>query len=84
MVLEVLPHEHHDRRSGSSAGRSPSPARAQRCAQSCRPIPEHRKLLPIETFSITAGIKGGIAGGIAMVVPATLFSLSDITASGMR
>ncbi len=34
-----------------------------------------RKILPIETFRITTGIRGGIAGGTAMVVPATLFSL---------
>ena len=34
-----------------------------------------RKLLPIETFSVMAGIKGGIAGGIAMIVPAALFGL---------
>jgi len=37
--------------------------------------PQHRKLLPVETFSLAAGIKGGIAGGIAMVVPATAFGL---------
>jgi len=35
----------------------------------------HRKLLPIETFSVTAGIKGGIAGGLAMVIPAALYGL---------
>jgi len=35
----------------------------------------HRKLLPIETFHISTGIKGGIAGGIAMVIPATMFSV---------
>jgi len=34
----------------------------------------HRKLLPVETFHFTTGIRGGIAGGIAMIVPATLFS----------
>jgi hypothetical protein len=34
-----------------------------------------RRILPIETFRITTGIRGGIAGGTAMVVPATLFSL---------
>jgi hypothetical protein len=34
-----------------------------------------RKILPIETFHITTGIRGGIAGGIAMIFPATLFSL---------
>lgn len=33
----------------------------------------HRKLLPLETFSVMAGVKGGIAGGIAMIVPAALF-----------
>jgi hypothetical protein len=35
----------------------------------------HRKLIPLETFQITSGIKGGIAGGIAMTVPAGLFSV---------
>ncbi len=35
----------------------------------------HRKILPIETFKITSGIKGGIAGGIAMTTPAAVFSL---------
>ncbi len=35
----------------------------------------HRKLLPIETFSVVSGIKGGIVGGIAMIVPAALFGL---------
>jgi hypothetical protein len=35
----------------------------------------HRKLLPIETFSIMAGVKGGIAGGTAMIVPAAIFGL---------
>jgi hypothetical protein len=35
----------------------------------------HRKLPPIETFSLASGIKGGIIGGIAMVIPAALFGL---------
>jgi hypothetical protein len=34
-----------------------------------------RKIIPVETFQITTGIRGGIAGGIAMIVPATIFSL---------
>jgi hypothetical protein len=37
--------------------------------------PVHRKMVPIETFRFTTGLKGGIAGGIAMIVPATVFSL---------
>lgn len=40
------------------------------------PISEdHRQVLPYETYTILAGVKGGIAGGIAMVVPATLYGL---------
>jgi hypothetical protein len=35
----------------------------------------HRKLLPLETFSVMAGVKGGIAGGLAMMVPAGLYGL---------
>lgn len=35
----------------------------------------HRARLPMETPSMLAGVKGGIAGGIAMIVPATLYGL---------
>jgi hypothetical protein len=37
--------------------------------------PMHRKIIPVETFQFTTGLKGGIAGGIAMIVPAALFSV---------
>jgi len=37
--------------------------------------PMHRKIVPVETFQFTTGIRGGIAGGIAMIVPATVFSV---------
>jgi len=37
--------------------------------------PMHRKMIPVETFQITTGLKGGVAGGIAMVIPATVFSI---------
>jgi len=37
--------------------------------------PEHRAHLPIETYPILSGIKGGIAGGIAMIAPALLYGL---------
>ncbi|WP_348268590.1 hypothetical protein P8936_05045 [Edaphobacter paludis] len=36
---------------------------------------DHRQVLPYETYTILAGVKGGIAGGIAMIVPATLYGL---------
>ena len=35
----------------------------------------HRKILPVERFKLITGVKGGIAGGVAMIVPATLFSV---------
>ncbi len=36
---------------------------------------DHRMQLPLETFRLSSGVKGGIAGGIAMVIPAALFGL---------
>ncbi len=36
---------------------------------------EHRAHLPVQTFSITAGLKGGVAGGIAMIFPALAYGL---------
>lgn len=37
--------------------------------------PEHRALLPVETYPVLSGIKGGIAGGIAMIFPALAYGL---------
>jgi hypothetical protein len=36
---------------------------------------EHRAHLPLESFPILSGLKGGIAGGIAMVLPALAYGL---------
>jgi hypothetical protein len=35
----------------------------------------HRKILPVESFQITSGLKGGVAGGAVMMLPAALFGL---------
>ncbi len=35
----------------------------------------HRAQLPLHTFPISSGIKGGIAGGIAMVIPAEIYGV---------
>lgn len=35
----------------------------------------HRAQLPLQTFTFTSGIKGGIAGGIAMLIPAELYGI---------
>jgi len=36
---------------------------------------QHRAMLPLETFSFSSGILGGIIGGIAMVIPAELYGV---------
>jgi hypothetical protein len=70
---QVLPHEAHEA--------VPVHAEEIQIASirtTARHLPKggmHRKIIPVETFQITTGIKGGIAGGIAMTVPAALFSL---------
>jgi hypothetical protein len=70
---EVLPHEHHAAVPVVEEALVFASTRARR---EQTPVgEEHRKLLPVETFSYTAGIKGGIVGGIAMTIPATIFSL---------
>ncbi len=35
--------------------------------------PRHRAHLPVETYPVVSGIKGGIAGGIAMIIPALIY-----------
>jgi hypothetical protein len=40
------------------------------------PVAEsHRTFLPLERYTLSAGVRGGIAGGIAMIAPATLYGL---------
>jgi hypothetical protein len=36
---------------------------------------EHRAHLPVETYPVLSGLKGGIAGGIAMILPAMLYGI---------
>jgi hypothetical protein len=35
----------------------------------------HRAQLPLETYSVTSGILGGITGGTAMIIPAEIYGL---------
>jgi hypothetical protein len=71
--FEVLPHERHAAVPVHADEIVISTVRKRH--ERLRSDSLHRKLIPVETFSLAAGIKGGIAGGIAMVVPATIFSL---------
>jgi hypothetical protein len=71
--FEVLPQEHHvyvDVHADVVESTSTRETLAR------VPLDErHRKLLPVETFSVVSGVKGGIAGGLAMIVPAALYGL---------
>ena len=70
---EVLPHENHV---SVNVQTEIIPVFTSRTTRAHLPHgANHRKVLPIETFSVMAGIKGGIAGGIAMIVPAALYGL---------
>jgi hypothetical protein len=75
-TLQVLPHEAHEDVPVSTEEIVIATARTLMERPARRPASETpRRILPIETFKLTTGIRGGIAGGTAMVVPATLFSL---------
>jgi hypothetical protein len=70
--FEVLPQEHHVH---VDVHADVIEIKSTRETLAHMPLSErHRKLLPLETFSVMAGVKGGIAGGIAMIIPAALFS----------
>ncbi len=69
----VLPHEAHEI---VDAPIEPIQLMSVRTSIDRIPVePMHRKVIPVESFQFTTGLMGGIAGGIAMIAPATLFSL---------
>jgi hypothetical protein len=71
--LQVLPDEAHE---SIAVNFEEVPISSERTLQRrSTASSERRKILPIETFQVTTGIKGGIAGGVAMTIPAALFSL---------
>src|SRR6185437_13347503 len=77
--LQLFPHEAHEAvpiaetEAYRPVTQRTLPARPHAAVEAVGEAP--RKVLPIETFHITTGIRGGIAGGIAMVLPAGIFSL---------
>ncbi|MHB8301284.1 MAG: hypothetical protein ACYDC6_00400 [Acidobacteriaceae bacterium] len=70
---DVLPHELHEE---VAVATEVIEIKSSRTQVARLPIAEgHRKILPVETFTLGAGVKGGIAGGIAMIVPAALYGI---------
>jgi hypothetical protein len=70
---QVLPHELHEEVPVVDLPVTIASARA--LVEHIRLGPEHRAHLPIETYPVSSGIKGGIAGGFAMIVPALIYGL---------
>ena len=69
----VLPHERHE---NVSVVTEIVEIKSTRTQVARLPVAaSHRKILPVERFTLGAGVQGGIAGGIAMIVPATLYGL---------
>jgi hypothetical protein len=70
---QVLPHEKHEEVRILVV---PVDFRIKRRAVARVQLDEtHRAQLPLQTYPISSGIKGGIAGGIAMIVPAEVYAL---------
>ncbi len=70
---QVLPHEQHEE--VPVVERPVEIVSTRPLVEHIRLSPEHRAHLPIETYPVVSGIRGGIAGGIAMIVPALIYGL---------
>jgi hypothetical protein len=71
--FQVLPHESHQLVAVST---DPTPVVSARTLMD-RPevLASRRTILPVERFRFTTGLRGGIAGGIWMTIPAALFGI---------
>jgi hypothetical protein len=72
--LQVLPHDHHQ---SVPVVRTPVPIATSRrkVARIAAAEAPHRARLPLEIYPISAGLKGGLAGGVAMAALAMLYGL---------
>ncbi|MGB6692856.1 MAG: hypothetical protein WBE56_01650 [Terracidiphilus sp.] len=70
---QVLPHEQHEEVPVLDLPVTIATSRS--LVERIRLSPEHRAYLPVEIYPVTSGIKGGIAGGFAMIVPALIYGL---------
>jgi hypothetical protein len=70
---DVLPHEHHRTVKVTTAMVTIESTRSGVARLPIRK--EHRQILPVERYTLGAGVQGGLAGGVAMIAPATLYGL---------
>lgn len=73
---QVLPHEHHELLSVEPE--EPARVLPPRKVMRIEVVEEsHRAWLPLRTYPVTAGIKGGLAGGVAMAVFAVIYGIAS-------
>lgn len=71
---EVLPHEHEEL--ASLEAEAPAAAAAARKVMRLEVVEEvHRAWLPLKIYPISAGVKGGLAGGVAMAILAVIYGI---------
>lgn len=68
---QVLPHEQHEE---VEVLDRPVVVVSQRTlVERIQLDPRHRAHVPVETYPVLSGLKGGIAGGFAMIIPALIY-----------
>jgi hypothetical protein len=70
-AMQVLPVEHHEMIPVKARLFTPSSVRTQVAHIHISEV--HRAFLPVESYAVTSGLRGGIAGGIVMIFPALLY-----------
>jgi hypothetical protein len=68
---EVLPHDHHEL--VAVRARKFVPASFRSRVTHIQVSEAHRAFLPVESYPVMSGLRGGIAGGIVMIFPALLY-----------
>lgn len=70
---QVLPNERHEM--VPVAARRFVPARPRTRVAHIAVSEVHRAFLPVESYPVVSGLRGGIAGGVVMIFPALLYGL---------
>jgi hypothetical protein len=71
-LRELLPREHEE---AEPLAPPPAPVRPSPRPVEHRPGRPHRARLPVEVYPISAGLRGGLAGGVAMAFLAMLYGM---------